>query len=125
MGDRANVKVVEGGRELYFYTHWAGTELPALVAEGLRRGKDRWYDPPYLNRIIFCTLLDGDDGTTGYGISAHVTGAARALVIDHDRQWVHLDLVEGTDGGGWSFADYAVLASHAWDDLEQIAQVAP
>lgn len=122
MGDRANVKIVEGGRELYFYVHWTGWQLPELVAIGLRRGEERWDDPPYLNRIIFGAILDGDDGTTGYGISTYVgDGARQTLVVDHDRQCVHLI---GADDEGWGFAEYVNLASYSWDDLEQqIAQV--
>ena len=35
--------------------------------------KQRWDDEPYLTRIIFCGLLDGDlDGETGFGISTGI-----------------------------------------------------
>jgi hypothetical protein len=82
MGDRGNIVFSEPrGGTLYFYTHWSGSTLPQTVANALDRGRNRWYDGPYLARILFCQILLEDanghtDGlknvvsdTTGYGIS--------------------------------------------------------
>jgi len=69
MGNRGNIRLIyENKKEIYFYTHWEGSRLESIIAEALNR-KERWHDPPYLARIIFCTLvLNNLDGSTGYGI---------------------------------------------------------
>ncbi len=72
MGDRGNIVILE--REappLFLYTHWGGSDLVRYAAAGLRRAPDRWNDPAYLARSVFVALLDGDDGTTGFGISTY------------------------------------------------------
>lgn len=72
MGDRRNVEVIDNGKSVFLYTHWQGTELPKIVQNALRRGKDRLDDGPYLTRIIFSEMIKDDIlGTTGYGISAY------------------------------------------------------
>ncbi len=95
MGDRANVCIKNGERPaIFLYTHRTGKRLPALMAQGLRRGKGRWDDTPYLARILFCSLIERDVvSKTCYGID---TGpgdnqAGRPiLVIDPDNQTVGL-----------------------------------
>ena len=69
MGDRGNIRLrYSKEREVYFYTHWRGSEIPDILREALCRGKNRWSDAPYLARIIFDTLTDGDRELTGFGI---------------------------------------------------------
>lgn len=91
MGDRAQVFVKDGSEGVYLYTHWLGTELPALVAAALdsKQGRARWTDPPYLARIIFGHMLDGDDpmAETGYGIAATLTDG-KLLTVNVDAQHV-------------------------------------
>lgn len=60
-----------------FYTHWHGSELPALVEEALLtpRAQNRLDDPDYLCRIIFEEIIDavGERGTeTGWGICSQL-----------------------------------------------------
>lgn len=72
MGDRGNIVYNDGENNIYFYTHWTGSDLPAIVQRALQKAIDtgREDDVQYLSRIIFCELVKGDfDGTTGYGIS--------------------------------------------------------
>lgn len=73
MGDRGNIHFVErNGGELYFYTHWTGSELPKILARALDRGRDRWSDEQYLARIIFSEMVkDEIEDNTGYGISTY------------------------------------------------------
>lgn len=87
MGDRANIVLhYELGGEIYFYTHWCGSELPVIVQQALIHGKSRWDDPSYLARIIFTTLItnDGDPThTTGFGISPTVGDDEDRLISIH------------------------------------------
>lgn len=90
MGDRANVKVVDGGQCVYLYTHWGGTDLPETLRRALVRGESRWDDAAYLARIIFSEMTRGsEEELTGYGISPTVPdGGDRILEVDVDDQVV-------------------------------------
>jgi hypothetical protein len=85
MGDRANVYVKDYDSSepgVFLYTHWDGSELPETVRVALAR-EERWDDPPYLARIVFCEMIRGDrwDNTTGYGISAVLGDGGRRIVV--------------------------------------------
>lgn len=97
MGDRANIVMKDGESRIYFYTHWNGYELPSIAQEGLRRGKGRWNDAPYLARIVFCAMVKGDeDGETGYGISSGICdNSYPLLVIDTDEQQIRFEDANG------------------------------
>lgn len=98
MGDRANIVVIdepkdadlEGKREAVFlYSHWAGSEMEDILAAGLAKGRERWDDAPYLARILFQQMIDGDTGITGYGISTTLMDNEHPLlVVDVARQVV-------------------------------------
>jgi hypothetical protein len=96
MGDRANVVVVETVRDdspreaVFLYTHWDGSELPAVVKAALERGEDRRGDAPYLARVVFNAMTkQSASGTTGYGISTRLTDNEHPLlVLDVERQVV-------------------------------------
>ena len=70
MGDRAQVKITsQDNPDLYFYTHWGAEKLPIVVANALNRGRGRWGDYEYLNRIIFSEMIQDEVlSETGYGI---------------------------------------------------------
>lgn len=70
MGDRRHVILhYRNGKEIYFYTHWGGSELPQTVQNALKR-EQRWDDESYLARIIFSEMIkDEPNGETGYGIA--------------------------------------------------------
>ena len=74
MGDRANIILKqEEGDKIYLYTHWGGYKIKQVVADALDRGRDRWSDEPYLNRIIFSELVKEDiEGLSGYGLSTSI-----------------------------------------------------
>lgn len=104
MGDRANIHVVEErGGDLYFYTHWEGTELPRTLAAALARGRGRWGDEAYLSRIIFCEMVRVDTlSETGFGISTYRGD------WNHEDLLVHMgdQTVTDRDGRTYSFADF-------------------
>jgi len=66
MGERGQIRVVEEKTErefddefdhdVYLYTHWNGPELEDIVFKALSV-RERWDDPEYLTRIIFCEML--------------------------------------------------------------------
>ena len=70
MGEKGNIVIED--MDIFFYTHWKGYRTEEIVRKALIKGMDRWDDPPYLARIIFTTLIDGDESTTGYGISREI-----------------------------------------------------
>ena len=76
MGDRANIRINEhigsdDDRFIYLYSHWDGHDLWKILQNALSR-KQRWTDPPYLARIIFCEMIKDDVmGETGYGIATY------------------------------------------------------
>lgn len=88
MGDRGNIQVREGPSDngVFFYAHWAGSDLPEIVKAALKRGRGRWGDTPYLARIIFSELIkDSIEGETGYGISTSECDPEHPLIIVDDR----------------------------------------
>lgn len=92
IGDRCNVLVKESDKDsgVYLYSHWAGSEMPKILSDALKRGTDRWDDSQYLPRIIFCEMVKGSEmDTTGYGISTFLgDGADRILEVNVDNQTV-------------------------------------
>lgn len=106
MGDRANIKTADG---IFFYTHWAGTELPDTLADALDKGRDRWDDSLYLNRVIFCEMVGEDKGITGYGIStACGDGDNRILELTDDG-------VKG-NSQSWTFEEFIALRP-SWEQI--------
>lgn len=89
MGDRANVVVREGKEEVWLYTHWGGTDLPADVRAALAK-QWRWNDAPYLARIIFDEMTRGNAGEeTGFGIwSGPCDNEHDIIVVDVSKQEV-------------------------------------
>lgn len=76
VGDRRNIVVDnDNGTSVALYTHWRGSSTREVLARALDKGRSRWDDIPYLTRIIFDGLVNGDDETTGFGIQAFATGS--------------------------------------------------
>lgn len=115
MGDRANVKFVDGMTKecmpIYFYTHWNGNELPETVRQGLIRAKndDRLDDEPYLGRIIFSEMIKNNlMETTGFGISTNICdGSNRVIEIEVKHQFIWIKNKK------WSFLNY-IKEERSW-----------
>jgi hypothetical protein len=88
MGDRGNIVVKDGNSKVYLYSHWCGSQLPEIARASLKRGKDRWNDGQYLARILFTDMINGDNGTTGYGISSVICDGGETVIVDCDAQTV-------------------------------------
>lgn len=88
MGDRGNIAVLQDSGngqidQVWFYGHWAGTAMPAVLKEALKAGKGRWDDDPYLARIIFCRMLAPERlyDDTGFGISCRLQDNEHPILV--------------------------------------------
>jgi hypothetical protein len=119
MGDRGNIAIKQETKDkadepvyIYFYSHWTGSALPLILQKALERGRGRWGDESYLNRIIFSEMIQDDVmAETGYGISTSLGDGGHAIVyVDHDEMTVTID------DKSWSFEEYLKA------DLESLAE---
>ena len=93
MGDRGNIVIRQGttnADDVWFYTHWSGSEIGEVVKTALAR-KQRWTDDCYLARIVFCQLVKGiEDEEAGCGISTSMQDNEHPiLVVDVPKQCVY------------------------------------
>jgi hypothetical protein len=105
MGDRANIVMhFDDGGQVWFYTHWAGSELAETLQAALKRGESHWDDPAYLARIIFCEMVRDDiDGLTGYGISTSEQ--------DNEHPYIHVDTTTQTVQIGEKTKSYSAFCA--------------
>lgn len=92
MGERGNIVVRDRGNDVCLYTHWSGYRLDRFVYDTLKRER-RWNDGPYLTRMLFGHMLDGDEPTseTGFGISSKRLGAEYPeIILNVDDQMVYI-----------------------------------
>jgi len=90
MGDRGQVELISSDGTLFLYTHWGASTLPQVVSDALARGRGRWGDDEYLNRIIFSEMIqDCVLDETGFGIGLGLHGDVwRVVVVNHTDQTV-------------------------------------
>jgi len=111
MGDRANIVVHETVENkdatVFLYTHWGGYKIKETLQKALAR-KQRWDDPAYLTRIIFCEMVKKDvDGETGYGISTTMCDNEHNLLHVHPAQKIVKEVTEdGKMVKSWTFEQY-------------------
>jgi len=99
VGDRGNI-VVRGeskkpSTDVWFYTHWSGSDIAKVVTDGMKRAGDRRTDEAYLARVLFCQLLADNPSalteTTGYGISTGMCDNEHdVLLVDVTAQIVYV-----------------------------------
>lgn len=93
MGDRGNI-VVRATKDsnkddVWFYTHWSGSEIAETAKRALNKAKARWTDSSYFARSVFQELIGDDTGTTGFGISTTIQDNEHdILVLDTQAQEV-------------------------------------
>lgn len=130
MGDRGNIIVKQNPREsaIWLYSHWGGCELAQTLRRALARHQ-RWDDPPYLTRIIFCEMLRGSgsdplDAETSYGISTgEVDNEHDYLIVDMEAQTVALvprksaTPLKATPRKQWTFEDFCKTTASDPDEL--------
>lgn len=115
MGDRAQIIIERADTRIHFYTHWRGSQVPAILCDALNFGKSRWSDESYLARIIFSRLSRGEETElTGFGISTAYQDSCpeRDLIVNMDRKTVRYMSHE------WSFEDYVKNNNYRdWEEL--------
>lgn len=129
MGDRANIVIQQerGEPRIFLYSHWGGSEMPALLKKGLLASRGRWGDPAYATRIIAREMGMGQGGETGFGIGlAPCDNEYPYLVVDFPSKTVKVEPADGDHGGqpsvsGFSvcaFAEYVEITFPEWDEKE-------
>lgn len=121
MGDRGNIIIKERDYEgevryMFFYSHWTGYKLPKLLQEALIKGKSRWGDDSYLNRIIFQTMLEDNNDVTGYGLSTDIgDNEYNFVMVNHHDSQVELVLSRNGENG-----DFTPVTAISFDDYIQL-----
>jgi hypothetical protein len=69
---------------IYLYSHWDSVEdLKLILKSALIRGKSRWDDREYLNRIIFSEMIQNSIlDLTGYGLSSEIIDGNVVWIVD-------------------------------------------
>ena len=119
MGDRGNIILRFLGTEnskpvdIFLYTHWRGYALPHIVQRALTK-RERWDDPAYLARIIFCELMPASQhgDSTGFGIAPYpCDNQYDYMRLDMDERTVEQVSVGNTEvvRGHWTFEEFCTL----------------
>ena len=75
-------------RPVVLYTHWGANDMFTQLTNVLRR-KERWKDPAFLSRMIFCEMIkESEEGTAI--LTDNVVDTEMEIVVDCDRQEVIL-----------------------------------
>lgn len=81
MGDRGNIVIRQSDGDVWFYTHWSGSEIKDTVKTALAK-RWRWNDESYLARIVFSELVKGnEEEETGFGISTQLQDNGHDIVV--------------------------------------------
>ena len=106
MGDRGQVELVSYEGSVFLYTHWGAEGLPWVVAKALDRGRGRWGDDEYLNRIIFSEMIKDEVlEETGYGIGLCLHDDLwRVVRVDHTDNTVTVS--DGSSGPVLTFEQF-------------------
>lgn len=101
LGTPATINLECNEGTIHIYQHWDGYDIAKTVANALDRGRSRWDDDEYLNRIIFSEVIKDDiDGETGYGLGIGHYSESYQVDISHGNQRV------AYDGEEYSFEEF-------------------
>ena len=105
MGDRAMAEIKVEKGSLFFYTHWAGRELPKMAEQALAAAKPRIGDDAYALRIVVDSLIKSSGAlawlSRGYNTLLRDEETGAGLMLDayaedsynNDTPSVTIDLV--------------------------------
>lgn len=91
MGDRGNIAVIQSNNDqVWFYTHWSGSEIQETAQAAVIAGKSRWDDESYFARCVADKLipkLEDGEQPLGFGISCSIGDNEHdIMVLDCNRQ---------------------------------------
>lgn len=133
MAERGNIVVrqrapFKGASHVFLYTHYRGSELHRIAQQAVQVAQPRWGDEAYFTRIVFDTLLDGERGVGGFGISTYIIDNEYPLILlDPVKQRVAFHcsndaLFSDPPIKQWSFTEFVALSAdqldQAWASLE-------
>ena len=79
-------------RPVVLYTHWGANDMFTQLTTVLRKG-ERWKDPAFLSRMIFCEMVK--ESAVGTAIlTDNVVDTDVEIVVDCDRQEVILKKID-------------------------------
>lgn len=135
MGDRGNIAIIqdaERNEQVWFYGHWSGWRMPAVLQHAIIDGKDRWQDPTYFARIVFCRLVPKDSlfETTSFGIGTALSDNEYPIIVADCAKQIVFEIPEQSlaDNGRvpagykpaqcWTFEEYAALKTLPRGDIQ-------
>lgn len=135
MGDRGNIAVIqdnEAKEQVWFYGHWSGWRMPAVLQHAIQEGKGRWAAPSYFARIVFCRLVAPDShyyGETSFGISTRIVdneypimvadcAKLRVFQIKEDELKDFRVPKDFEPEQSWTFEEYSRLDKLPWGDMK-------
>lgn len=135
MGDRGNIAIIQDNErkeQVWFYGHWSGWRMPAVLQHAIIDGKGRWQDPNYFARIVFCRLVPKDSlfETTSFGIGTALSDNEYPIIVADCAKQIVFEIPEKLlDDDGrvpadykpskqWTFEQYAELKDLPRGDLK-------
>jgi hypothetical protein len=120
MGDRSNIVVQEeNGNRIFLYGHWMGEDSINVTRDVLAL-RDRWNDSPYLTRMLFEKMIEGNiDKTTGFGISTSMCdNEYPIIVLEPSTQTAWLEAYIWGEGGRFEQLTKPVTFGDFWVSLD-------
>jgi len=92
MGDRAMAQIKTEAGSLYFYTHWAGSELPQAANEAVNLARPRMGDDAYALKIVVDSLIKSSGSRDSETGGALMFGPDAEDEYNRDKPSVLIDL---------------------------------
>lgn len=114
MGDRRQIKFMPCN--LWFYTHWGGSDLGLALKQAISAAQPRWSDSSYCLRIIIRELLQPYDGETGAGLwHTYMDSEHIDFIVDID----NMNVIFGMSGIKWSFEEFIQLTDEQIRSIDE------
>lgn len=129
MGDRGNIAVIQDAErkeQVWFYGHWSGWRMPAVLQHAIRDGKGRWQDPTYFARIVFCRLVPRDSmfEETSFGISTRLSDNEYPIIVADCAKQIVFEIPEKClDDNGRVPADYKAKTEWTFEQYSELEKL--
>lgn len=107
MGNRVVIQFINGADvSPAIYGHWAGSATPDMLAELRKQMADRPSDLPYVSARALGRFIDGDKGSTGFGLwnapkkltASDSHGDAGVFLVDISEPIWRVTVLDGIEG---------------------------